>query len=798
MALVPVGAQDCRRLLGDRHDVLGVAAMNGPTSTVVSGDAGAVAAFTDELIEAGVGAKLMAVDYASHSPHMEIIKDDFERGLSAISPKPGDVDMYSTVTCGRVQTDSLDGSYWYSSLRFPVRFEETIRLLAGDGFRTFIEVSPHPILTVDMQNILEDAIAPGGTATVATSLRRNRGGWSQFLGEVAKAHTAGVPVAWDRCFPHRTGQHVDLPTYAFQRKPYRLALGGRIVPRFTGPAAGPDGDIAAEGPVFSGDGDLFRVGWVPAPATGDVPVPDGIALVGGAAAMLGGGTGASYAALDAVLDAMTVMPAVPRVVVVTCPLPGDQAADPAAGARAAAGWALETVQRWLSASVMDPSRLVVVTRGAVACDGDEPVDCLPAASIWGLIRSAQVEHPGRFTLLDLDDSDATTDVILDALNSREPQLAIRAGVVRVPRLGPARVPASGTVDPPRPDPEGTFLITGGTGSLGTQLARHVVAIHGAKHLLLVSRRGREAEGAEELAAELSQLGAAITFAACDVSDANAVRTLIAGIPPEHPLTGVLHTAGALDNCTVRSMTPSHLDAVFGSKVMAAWNLYEATRELNLATFVLFSSAAGIFGYPGQANYAAANVFLDSMAQWLRCRGVRAVSLAWGMWDAPSGLIQLSESDQARVSRNEASLPLGSSRALILFDRACRFGEASLMPIRLDAESLRGQAANGTLRPIFRTVISDLGAGDDGQDRQAQSISELVRSQTAIVLDYGSPDGIEKERSFKELGFDSLASLELRNRLSVATGLKLPATLITDYPTVADLTAMLEARLPESN
>ncbi|MET9971790.1 SDR family oxidoreductase, partial [Streptomyces sp. NPDC006356] len=355
------------------------------------------------------------------------------------------------------------------------------------------------------------------------------------------------------------------------------------------------------------------------------------------------------------------------------------------------GRTLALLQEWLADPARERTRLVLVTRGAVAVHDPEEITDPAAAAVWGMVRSAQSENPGRIVLADLDTAPASRAALPAAVATGEPQLALRAGEPYVPRLARAAVRSAGVGRPL--DPDGTVLITGGTGMIGRLVARHLVAEHGVRHLVLASRRGGQARGAEDLGAELAELGAEVRFEACDAADRDALRTVLDGIPQAHPLTGVVHAAGVLDDGVVAMLTPDRLDTVFAPKVDAAWNLHELTRDLDLAAFVLFSSAAGVFGTPGQANYAAANGFLDGLGLLRQAQKLPAVSLAWGLWAEASGMTgHLSEADLRR-SRRGGMLELSADEGMRLLDAGLRSDEALLVPARLDLAGLgaRGDA-----------------------------------------------------------------------------------------------------------
>ncbi|MEV7012933.1 SDR family NAD(P)-dependent oxidoreductase [Streptosporangium sp. NPDC051022] len=357
------------------------------------------------------------------------------------------------------------------------------------------------------------------------------------------------------------------------------------------------------------------------------------------------------------------------------------------------------------------------------------------------------------------------------------------------------------------NPDGTVLVTGGTGSLGGLIARHLVTAYGVRRLLLTSRRGPRAEGAAELVAELTGLGAHVDVAACDVADRTALARLLADVPGDHPLTGVVHTAGVSDDGVLESLTPQRIDAVLAPKAHAATALSELTEHADLALFVLFSSVAGLLGSPGQANYSAANGLLDGLARQRGARGLPAQALEWGLWadgTVRSGISgHLTTADIDRLTRTGLT-PLDAERGLALFDLATALPEPVLAPVPVDISVLRRHADSvppmlrGLVRVPGRRTVSAAKAGGElsrlSPDERARALGDLVRAHTAAVLGHDNADAVDPGRPFRDLGFDSLTSVELRNRLAAATGVRLPATLVFDHPTPARVMEFLDGEL----
>ena len=574
---------------------------------------------------------------------------------------------------------------------------------------------------------------------------------------------------------------------------------------------------------------LFGIEWVPVAVP--VPIPGGHwAVIGpdrcGLSERLGGlgvevSNHADLAALAAAIEAGGPAPTAVLAGIGTAAHHQDDA-DEGAFARQVTGEALELAQQW---PVLDlPARLVVLTRGAVATEPGEGVADLAAAAARSLLRSAQSENPGRLILVDLpaqDDLDGAPDpvgLLVAALDAEEPEIAVRGdhaygcrlarpSAVAAPADTPDGTDAGG--QPASPRVPGAVLVTGGTGKLAGLTARHLAVTGRAAQLILVSRSGPGAAGASALAADLAAAGVEVSVAACDVGDRAALAGLLAALPAGTALSGVVHTAGIVDDGMIDSLTPERVDAVMRPKADAAWALHELTLGLDLDLFVLFSSAAAAFGGAGQGNYAAGNAFLDALAARRRAAGLTAVSLAWGAWLASEGIGRnLSKGLLNRASGGAAEL--SADEGLTLLDLALTRDEAVLVPVRLDVAGMRAQADRGAEIPALLRGLAGparlstasaghQGAGADTLRRQLSALpaaerdrvlTDLVRTHAAAVLGHASAGAVEPRRAFTDLGLDSLTAVELRNRLSAATGLRLPATLVFDYPTAAVLAGHL--------
>ncbi|MEH0626446.1 type I polyketide synthase [Streptomyces stelliscabiei] len=1065
MATVVLSAAELAPYLERRSGKVTVAAVNGPRVLVVAGPGDEVGALVDELSAEGVMAWRIPVDYASHSDDVSTVRDRLREDLSSLVPKAPAVPLVSTVDADWTGAGDLTHAYWYRNLRQTVRFHDAIRLLLDAGHRTFVEVSPHPLLTYGVGDTAADAGADD--AVVLGTLRRDEGGLHRMLLALGEAHANGVAVDWRRVFDGTGARLTDLPTYAFQRTHYWLDVPAHVGdpesagqtetghPLLTAAVDLPDGDgvlftgrlsprthpwlvdhavsgtvllpgvasvemaahaavhvgcttveeltlaaplvLAADearrlrltvdapdpegrravalysrpddpestapwvrhaggtlagtpasapgdpgrwppgdgaerldldhlyadfeaagvhyGPLFQGLRAAWRVGdeihaEVALPAsvpgtrasgfavhpalldaalqtvalrpdgtrgtdarTGGVPLPfswhdvtvaptaDPVLRVVLSPAPQGGdavsvritdrtgrpvvtvgaltlraaagapaaaerslfrldwtplpaaepspGTWATLGACDGDLlpagfradrcPDLTDVPATSDAVLVLCPPAGTTGPE---GARTSVGAVLALLQRWLAAPEFTDTPLVLLTRGAVDLDG-APAD-LGGAAARGLLRTAQLEHPGRFVLLDTDGGDGLEAALATALAEGEPQLALREGILYAPRL--VRAPVADR--PAGFGPEGTVLVTGGGGTLGGLVARHLVTTHGVRHLLLLGRRGAAAEGMAALTEELSAAGAEVTVAACDVADREALAARLAAIPPEHPLRAVVHTAGVLDDGLLTALTPERLSAVLRPKADGAWNLHELTRDQDLTAFVLFSSSAGVFGSPGQSAYAAANAFTDALAAVRHRAGLPGTSLAWGLWEQRTALTDgLGDTDLRRMARSGVRA-LPTEEGLALFDAALAGDDPVLVPVGLDLRARPGGPVPHLLRSLVRTPAARrrgpepeaslrprLAAVPEAE--QGEILLRLVRTQAAEVLGHADPDALSEGDAFLESGFDSLTAVELRNRLAAALDLRLRPTAVLDAGTPARLAGHLRAELTRS-
>ncbi|MDS0136277.1 SDR family NAD(P)-dependent oxidoreductase [Amycolatopsis sp. CM201R] len=802
------------RLTGE----LSVAAVNGPAAVVVSGSLSALDALIESCAADGIRAKRVPVDYASHSVQVEAIETELRELLAPVSPRSSEIAFYSTVTAEPIDTAGLDGPYWYTNLRNPVLFDATTRQLAADGYDTFIECSPHPVLTMSVEDTVDEAVVTG-------TLRRGDGGLDRLYTSFAEAWVLGVDVDWTPTFGEGA-RLIPLPTYAFDHQRYWLDP-APATPAEDGlwTALEETDDLAGLLGVDQGaldevlpaltrwrsqrstvDSWCLKIGWVPV-AEPALPLLSGRWL-----ALVPAGPDRS-AVLDALAsrgaDVVTASPEElpPGEYAGVVSLLGlDETSLPGHPLLATGVAATAALAPALAAAGID-APLWLLTRGAVATGpGDAPASSVPA-QLWGLGRVIGLEYPGLWGgLIDLpaafDERAADRLAGLLAEPGGEDQLALRDHGILARRLRPARPAPAG--EPWRP--RGTVLVTGGTGALGAHVARWL-GRSGADHLVLTSRRGEAAPGAAELAEELRGYGCAVTIAACDVAERKAVEALLDSLG--HPPVAVVHAAGLPQSSTLAETGLDEFEDVLAAKVAGAAHL-DALLGDDLEAFVLFSSNSGVWGSAGQGAYAAANAYLDALAEQRRARGAKATSVAWGLW-AGGGM---ASDDGEQQLRRRGLRPMAPERAVAALQGALDRDETFLAVADVDWDRFVPAFTASRRRPLIeelpavRRVLDQLEAEQERHDEGAagwrerlaglpeaerdRAVLDLVRTEAAAVLGHRGADAIGSTRPFRDLGFDSVTAVEVRNRLRQATGLRLAATAVFDHPTPIALARFLAA------
>ncbi|MFC3585514.1 type I polyketide synthase, partial [Streptantibioticus rubrisoli] len=817
-----------------------IAAINGPTSIVIAGDEDAVLDIAARLEQQGRRTKRLTVSHAFHSPHMDGMLAEFRRVAQVVEYQPPRIPIVSTLTGTTATAEQLcSPEYWVRHVREAVRFLDGVRTLEAQGVTTYVELGPDGVLSAMAQH----CVTATGAAFLPV-LRRDRSEPQTLTTAVAQAHVRGRAVDWAKVYSGTGARRIELPTYAFQRERFWLdstttraeandvdaadarfwdAVERQDLDSLSAElAVNIDQPLTEVLPALSAwrqqqrdrsviDGWRYQATWQPLTES-TTPTPRGTWLVVAP-------TSAHTDVIDTVLAALDAQ----RLDINPADTTRAQLAEQLAEHRTVDGvlslLALDeahglTASAALLQALGDAhidAPLWCATRGAVSVVRSDRLRAVPQAAVWGLGRVAAMELPERWGgLVDLpetlDERAAGRLASVLAGIGDEDQVAVRASGVFGRRL--VRASQDGAEGNPW-TPTGTVLVTGGTGALGAEVARWLVA-NGAEHVLLTSRRGMDAPGAAELHAELTVTGARVTIAACDAADRDALAELLATIPAEHPLTAVVHAAGVLDDGVLDALTPERFATVLRAKAVSAHNLHELTRDHDLSAFVLFSSVTGTLGAPGQANYAAANAYLDALAEQRRADGLPATSIAWGPW-ANSGMA--ADESLERRMRREGMPPMAPALAIRALSQAIAHGDATVTVADIDWDRYARETTATRPNPLIADlpevkqigsgrVITDANAATTLTERltgltaaeQDRELLDLVRTQVATVLGHTSRDSVEADRAFRELGFDSLTAIELRNRLGATTELRLPATLIYDYPTASALAAYLRGEL----
>ncbi|MFE2188583.1 type I polyketide synthase, partial [Streptomyces sp. NPDC059455] len=835
---------------------LWIAAHNSPQSTVIAGDTDALHQLHTHYTNQDIRARIIPVDYASHTGHVDTIEDQLHHVLEGVTASPGTTPWLSTVDGQWVEPDTVDSGYWFRNLRQTVQFEHTIRALADDGYRTFIEVSPHPVLTTAIQETLEANDTPH--TTITGTLRRDDDTPTRFLTHLAELSTHGHTPNWTTLYTTTNPHPTPLPTYPFQHHHYWLTPSE--VPEAVADGVFWDaverGDLSsladslgveekALEPVLPGltswrrrnqdqstvDSWSYRIAWDPV-AAGEPPILPGTWLVAVPSAQ------ADDAAVTGVVAALAEHGADPVVVEVDTVEQAELTArlrermshdsdDEYAGVVSLLAWDERvhepgTLSRGVAATVALTQAveeiglaapLWCLTRGAVAVRELSEVTSEFQPLVWGMGVVQGLDQPSTWGgIVDLPQTpDGTALARLCAVLAgvdAEDQVAVRASGVFARRM--RREPVASA---PVWQPRDTVLITGGTGGLGSYVARWAAG-HGARHVVLLSRQGAQAPGAAELEDELIELGADVTIAACDVTDREQLAAVLAELPDGAPLSAVVHAAGlALPEKPLSKMTLAEFADIGRAKIAGARHLDDLLWERELDAFVLFSSGAAAWGSGGQSAYAAGNAYLDALAQRRRARGLAATSVAWGAWGGGLGTI---DEMMGAQWRRTGLMTMDPRLAALAMAHTVGSGTAHGVVADIDWERFAPGYTMARFRPLLRGLpdVIELLTEDAPEDGAGQTelvarlaglspedqerlLTELVQAEAAAVLGHASADATG-DRPFSEIGFDSLTAVELRNRLNAATGLRLPATMVFDHPRPSVLARRIRSELGQSD
>lgn len=834
MALVELPVPEAEEAIARLRDRLSVAVSNGPRSTVISGEQAALDEVVAALDVRGVFCRRVKVDVASHSPQVDSLRDDLLAALRSVRPRPARLPMRSTVTGELARGHELDAGYWMKNLREPVRFMTATHRLLDDGYTLFVEVSPHPVLLPSVEESLHDR---GIDGAVIASMHRGADERRSMLEALGALYARGYPVSFGRLYPSG-GRCVELPTYPWQRV--------RCWPQDLSPSLRRH-DAPAPAEAGVPDGWLWEPQWrgAPRPVARGVPRGSWLVLVDragvgdtlvrrlrGAGAVgvrvaAGGATRrvepgsweidpADPAAYERVVHDAFAAGAPPRGVVhlfaVDAPGAPRTTVDALASAQILGSESvLLLAKALLRAQLREVPPLRLVTRGAVTV-GSERGTCVAHAPVWGFARTLQAESPELgCKLVDVPPGDAAADeAVLDALwaeimaDDAEDQIALRGEDRFVARLAPYSLDG-GASRAARLRADASYLITGGLGGLGLALSEWMVA-RGARHLVLAARSA-PSEAAREVIARMEKLGASVHVEAVDVARVADVEGLFARIRADlPPLRGVVHAAGVLRDRTVSDLSVAEMREVAASKVQGAWNLHVATLDLALDLFVLYASAASLMGSPGQANYAAANAFLDALAGERRARGLPALAVDWGPF-SETGLAA------ARVDRGERlgaiglrSITPAEGHAVLASLWSSHAVQVGVMSV--DAGRLATVMPRLRTTPYFAELMRTAGSADgpaapeDALGKEIRTarpgarpalLVRLVRDTLARVMRM-APALVAPSEPFHAYGFDSLMGLELRNRLQAALGIKLTMADILTHAQVDALAATLGERI----
>jgi acyl transferase domain-containing protein/acyl carrier protein len=824
VASVALPVEEARQLI-ERWPALSIAGINSPNACTVAGALPELNEFVELCQAREIRARVVASTVASHGPQVEPLREKLMAMLGTITPRSTDIAFYSTVKADRIDTATLDAGYWYENARRPIEFVAITRKLIEDGYRVFVESSPHPVLTMSAQ---ATADADGAELVTVGSLRRGQGGKARFTTSLAEAWVAGLDVRWS----YPGGRKIDLPTYPFNRSRFwpkaaartsnaedsafwQLVENGDLTD-----ALGVDAENilpalrewrAKQQRKSTVDGWRYRDSW---------QLLRGVQATGINGTWLAAVPEQTDEWHEAVLRAfgndlvrVTVTKNAERALLATeltgiepvgvISLLGTENTPHEEFTSTPLGLALNVLLLQALGDAGSTAPFWAVTKQAISTGATDHVANPGQVALWGLGRVAALDLPRRWGgLVDLPetiDGQIEQGLVAAITNGGgEDQLAVRDTGVHGRRL----VPAQRAPKPTEWTPRGTVLITGGTGALGGHVARWVAG-RGAEHVLLTSRRGERAPGAQELRQELEALGARVTIAACDVSDRDSLKAVIDSVPD---LKAVVHAAGIVEgNAPTDTLGIDQLDRLLKAKMTSAWLLHELTSDLD--AFILFSSGAASWGSGAQPAYAASNAYLDGLAHFRRAQGLKATSIAWGAW-ADSGMASENE-EGAEQLRRRGVHTMKPDLAITALQQAVEDGHTSLTITNMDWEKFAPSFTAARPSPLLMGIPSVQKALEEPETTDSglkerllalpeadrtRTLLDLVRTEAAATLGFDSAEAFGPSRAFRDVGFDSVTAVDLRNRLKAVTGVALPATLVFDYPTPAALAQFIRTEL----
>ena len=782
-------------------DKVQVAGSNTPSQTVFSGDFGAVDAVVAHFAGEKLKSKVLHTSHAFHSYHMDEMLDDFKAVAQTVQFSPPTIPIISSMTGRLAEAGELEqAEYWVKQARNAVRFHDAFQNLVNQGANVFLELGPSPTLCGLGAACLTRALQTHN-ALWLPSLRPERDESSVIQDSIGKLHVRNVSIDWAAYFKPFGCRRVELPTYAFQREAAQP----------TSPSNWLNGSLQTDGTDKAAQ-DLrllmFKMNWRQVESDKVLPRGSWGLLCPSEDTAWTKDVQIALSSIGIQLVSVTKLHEAERLDGLLS-LWDSNVDDVVHSAHDFTAKALTQLQEVARTGFAVP--VVWVTRHAVgAGHGDQPVR-IGAGPLFGLMRTARSEHPElRLRLVDVDDVSHLATIGSALMLDDPTEIAVRKDQLLEPhmeRAGLATISSAPTKQLSL-RAGGAVLLTGGLGDIGSRVARRLVTSHGVQDLVLMSKRGMQAPGAEALVEGLAKLGAKITIVAGDVAVPDSLRSVMQMFTAERPLLGVIHAAGVVDSGTLLSLTPQKCASTFAPKVDGLWNLHQLTKDKDLNFFVMFSSISGVMGLPGLGNYAAANSFVDVLAYLRRAQGLPATSLAYGTWDGDGMATTLVSTTRSHLSQLGLDL-IAPEVGLDLLEQAVHQGGALSIAAVLDVERLKAYyESQGGVPPFLRSMLGQRRVTepvdktvnlrdflvDAAPEQHASIVLRMVQATVAKALEYTEIDDMDTSRPLHDFGIDSLTAVLMRNNLATLTGIALPPNIALLYPNLKSLSDYLLSKL----